>query len=277
MSEILYADIKGIKLCYKIEGKGYPIFLIHGFAKKEFWIGQVKALSKHFKVILFDNRGVGQSDRPDMPYTMKILADDLKGLMEYLNIKIGHLIGHSLGSFIAQHFVLNYPELVNKLILLSSNPGFPDDKGVEIFKNNQIALYKARIEDPILAFYSKMKVRFSRGFLKKMEQNPKEIFHGIFSAEDLIRIENENPWTPKDIINHSSALVSHNTLADLHKIKNKTLIVTGDKDRLAPVLSSEQVHERIPNSELKIVPGGHYFPLEKAPEVNKIILDFLKS
>jgi pimeloyl-ACP methyl ester carboxylesterase len=208
---------------------------------------------------------------------MKMLTDDLKGLIDFLNIQRVHLIGHSLGSFIAQHFALDYPDHVDKLILLSTNPGFPDAKGVEIFKNNQIALYEARIKDPISAFYRKMKLRFSRGFFKSMEQNPREKFYGIFSAEDLIRSENENPWTPQDIINHSNALTGHNTLVDLHKIKNKTLIITGDKDRLAPVLSSEQVHEKIPNSELKIVPGGHYFPLEKAPEVNQIIIDFLKS
>lgn len=66
-------------------------------------------------------------------------------------------------------------------------------------------------------------------------------------------------------------------MTDLHKIEHKTLIITGDKDRLVPVLSSERVHEKIPNSKLEIVPGGHYFPLERAPDVNKIILDFLNS
>lgn len=168
----------------------------YDFAKKEFWIGQIKALSRYFKVIWFDNRGVGESDRPNIPYTMKILTNDLKRLIDFLNIQKAHLIGHSLGSFIAQHFALNYPDHTDKLILLSTNPGFPDAKGVEIFKNNQIALYEVRLKDPINVFYSKMKLRFSRGFFKFMRQNPKEKFHGIFSAEDLMRSENENPWTP---------------------------------------------------------------------------------
>ncbi|MFW9876348.1 MAG: alpha/beta fold hydrolase [Candidatus Thorarchaeota archaeon] len=277
MSEISFANVEGIKLSYEIKGKGYPIFLIHGFAKREFWIGQIDALAEEFKVIWFDNRGVGESDRPNMPYTMKMLVEDLKGLMDLLNIQKAHLIGHSLGSFIAQNFTLNYPERVNKLILLSTNPGLPDKNGVDIFKDNQIALCEARIADPIVSFYTKMKVRFTREFLKMMKSNPTKKFYGIFSAEDLIKSENENPWTSQDIINHSFALADHNTIDNLHKIKQETLIIAGEKDRLTPKISSELVHEKIHNSVLRIVSGGHYFPLENAPMVNKIIIDFLKS
>ncbi|MBA7685097.1 putative aminoacrylate hydrolase RutD [subsurface metagenome] len=172
MSEISFVDVEGIKLCFKFKGESYPIFLIHGFAKKEFWMGQIAALSTQFKVIWFDNRGVGESDRPNMPYTMKMLVEDLKGLMDFLNIQKAHLIGHSLGSFIAQNFTINYPERVNKLILMSTNSGLPNQKGIDIFKDNQIALYEARIGDPINAFYTKMKVRFTREFLKLMKSDP---------------------------------------------------------------------------------------------------------
>lgn len=277
MSEISYADVEGIKLCYKLKGDGYPVVLIHGFAKKEFWIGQIDALSKQFKVVWFDNRGVGCSDRPDMSYTINMLVEDLKGLLDFLDIQNTHLIGHSLGSFIAQNFTLKYPEMVNKLILLCTSPGLPDKKGVDIFKNNQMALYEARLADPIAGFYTKMKVRFTREFLKMMKANPKQKFHGIFSAEDLIASENENPWTPQDIVNHSIALTDHNTFDVLPKIKHKSLIIAGEKDRLTPRISNEQVHEKLPNSELRIVSGGHYFPLENAPEVNQIIIDFLKN
>ncbi|MBY8989985.1 MAG: alpha/beta hydrolase [Candidatus Lokiarchaeota archaeon] len=277
MDKILFADIKGVKLCYKLKGEGYPVFLIHGFAKKEFWVGQISALSSQFKVIWFDNRGVGSSDRPNIPYTIEMLVEDLKGLMDFLEIQKAHLIGHSLGSFIAQNFALIYPERVDKLILLSTTAGLPDKKGVDIFKNNQIALYEARVVDPILGFYTKMKVRFTREFLKMMKSEPTKKFYAIFSAEDLIKSENVNPWTLQDIVNHSYALADHNTLDNLHKIKHKTLIIAGEKDRLTPKISNEQVQKEIPNSELKVISGGHYFPLENAPEVNKIIIDFLKS
>lgn len=272
----LYAQVNDIKICYEIHGEGFPVILVHGFAKKEFWIGQIGELSKEFKVIIFDNRGVGKSDRPDELYTMEMLRDDLKALIDFLNIKKAHLIGHSEGGMIIQHFVLKYPEMVDKLILISTNMGFPDESAVELFKNNQIAIYESRLKDPIKTFYDKMKLRFSRKFFKEMEQDPDKIFHGIFSAKDLMTIDNTDPWMPQDILNHSHALSTHDTSDLLHKIKNKTLIITGDKDRLTPKIASEQLHEKILNSNLIVIEGGHYFPLEKAPEINKHILDFLK-
>ena len=61
----------------------------------------------------------------------------------------------------------------------------------------------------------------------------------------------------------------------LNEIKNKTLIIAGDKDRIASKVASDQLHEKIPNSILEVLPGGHFINLEKAPEVNQMILDFL--
>lgn len=273
----LYANIKYIKICYEIFGEGFPVILVHGFAKKEFWMGQIGELSKEFKVIIFDNRGVGKSDSPNEPYTMEMLRDDLKALMDFLNIKKAHLIGHSEGGMIIQHFVLKYPEMVDKLVLMSTNMGFPDESAVELFKNNQIALYNSRLKDPIKTFYEKMKMRFSRKFFKEMEQNPEKNFYGIFSANDLLDIDNINPWTPQDILNHANALSTHNTSDLLYMIKNKTLILTGDKDRLTPKIASEQLHEKIQGSQLVVIEGGHYFPLEKASEVNKYLLEFLRE
>ena len=98
----LYANISGLKICYEIKGDGYPLFLVHGFGvKKETWVSQFTPLSEKFKVIRFDNRGAGKSDRPSSPpYTMELFADDLKGLMDYLQINKAHIIGWSVGGMI---------------------------------------------------------------------------------------------------------------------------------------------------------------------------------
>ena len=89
-----YADVNGIKIFYEIHGEGQPLFLVHGFgASRLVWIAQIKPLSEHFKVITFDNRGAGKSDRPDEPYTMDTFADDLKGLMDHLEIEKAHVVG----------------------------------------------------------------------------------------------------------------------------------------------------------------------------------------
>ena len=111
-----------------------------------------------------------------------------------------------------------------------------------------------------------------------MMEDTKKKIHGIISAEDLIKLSVEDQATPQDIINGANAIAEHNTIDRLHEIKNVTLILCGEKDSLSPVLVNEKLHELIPNSKLEIIKGvGHASVLEKAPEVNKAILDFLVS
>jgi pimeloyl-ACP methyl ester carboxylesterase len=279
MSGIFFADVKGLKLCYEVKGKGYPIFLIHGFGtKKEYWIAQSTNFSKDFKVITLDSRGAGKSDRPNEPYTAEMLAKDVIGLLDVLNIQTAHFIGHSLGGAVVQHIALMSPERVGKIVLLSTFPDFPLDKsGLEMFKKNQIAMYEAIIKDPIKGFYDKMKLRFSRNFIKIMKAEPERKLNGIFTTNELMDINRIDPATPQDINNLTNVLVTHKVLNKLHEIKAETLIIAGDKDRLASKVSSEQLHERIPNSKLKVIPGGHYINLEKALEINQLIIGFLKN
>ena len=93
-----FANSNGINISFELKGNGFPIIFIHGFgSKKEIWKPQIKDFSKEYTTITFDLRGTGKTDRPDYPYTMEMFADDIKGLMDYLQIKSTHLIGRSLG------------------------------------------------------------------------------------------------------------------------------------------------------------------------------------
>jgi proline-specific peptidase len=275
-----FANINNLKIFYEIYGKGPPIILLHGFAMyKEFWIGQIHELSKHFKLITMDNRSCGKSNHPIESYEMDDLVEDVRGIMDFLKIQKAHLIGHSLGGMVAQNFALKYPHRLDKLVLIATLPKFPggDTSGLEMYRNSQISGYKAKLKDPESAFYDKMKQRFTRNFFKSMEKNPKYKFHEIFSTEDLMKMEkNYGTSNERDITNLSNAIAKHNTLNRLNNIKSKTLILVGQKDRMTPVVSSEEMHSKISNSELKIFKGGHFFPLEEAPEVNKTIIEFLK-
>jgi 3-oxoadipate enol-lactonase len=276
-----FADINGIKICYEIYGKenNYPIILIHGFgAKKEIWKAQVGALSKKFKAIIFDLRGSGKSDRPNTLYTMEMFADDIKGLMEYLHIKKTHLIGRSLGGMIAQHFTLIYPERVNKLVLITTNPGMPDEQGAEMLKKSYLEGLEQLKKDPEKEFWDKARVVFHHKFRKQMEANPKKKFYGIWSVEDRIRESIIDMPRRQDIENRAHAIAKHNTLERLSEIKNKTLLLAASHDRLTPKLSMIEMHKRIPNSTLKIIrDAGHFMTLSRAPEINKIITDFLEN
>lgn len=84
----LFTEVNNIRICYKIQGNGPPVILLHGFGMhKDFWFAQTPSLSKHFKIITLDNRGSGKSHHPKEPYTIGTLADDVKDLMDFLKIE----------------------------------------------------------------------------------------------------------------------------------------------------------------------------------------------
>jgi len=274
-----YADVNGIKMCFEILGEGDLVLLIHGLgSKKESWVGQFKPLSEHFKVIRFDNRGAGKSDRPKGDYSMELFADDIAGLMDFLKIEKTHIIGWSLGGMIVQNFVLKYPERVNKMVLINTNYGTHDESGAEAYKNMRLEGLKAIKEDPEKAFWHSLRQNYHINFRKQLEAEPSKKWYGLWSAEDLIKESMINPPTIEDIEVQAKAASTHHTLERLHEIKNESLLITSTHDRVMPVAVMKEMHERIPNSTLKIIDkAGHGSPRSRAPEINQIIIDFLKK
>jgi pimeloyl-ACP methyl ester carboxylesterase len=275
----LFTEINGIKFCYEILGKGDPLILVHGFGgKKEGWIAQFKPLSEHFKVIRFDNRGAGKSDRPEGVYSMEILADDIAGLMDYLKIDKTHIIGWSLGGMIVQNFGIKYQSRVNKMVLINTNYGQPDESGAEVYKNMKLADLKLRKDDPKKSFWQSARGGFYIKFRKQMKAEPSKKWYGLWSVEDLIKERVIDPPTENDIIAQAVAANTHHTLERLIEIKNESLLITSTHDRVMPMTVMKEMHERIPNSTLKIIDkAGHDSPLSKAPEVNSMIIEFLKK
>jgi len=270
------ADINDIKISYEIKGDGYPLILIHGYAsKKETWIAQIGALSEHFKVITYDLRNSGESSHPEASFTMGTLVDDLKGLMDFLNIDTAHLGGQSMGGWIIQNFVLKYPERANKLIIIGSNH---TGDGLNSLKESYIDLYELRKEDPVAAFWKFIRFVHTIKFRKLLESDLKNKIHGIISAEELIEESKLNQCTPLDLENQAKAGSMHDTLDKLHEINNETLIIAARKDKLAGVYVAEQMNEKLLHSSLKILEdAGHEFYFSHAPEVNTMIIQFLKQ
>src|SRR5690606_15659298 len=121
------ARSNGIELYYEIHGSGKPLILIAGLGYSHWqWHKMIPLLAEHFQVITFDNRGVGQSEKPAGPYTAQMLAQDTIGLLDELNLEKAVIAGHSMGGFIAQSIALDFPQRVEKLILCSTNFGGPN-------------------------------------------------------------------------------------------------------------------------------------------------------
>ncbi len=274
-----YAYIDGLKLAYICQGKGFPIIFIHGYGgNKEFWSPQIIDISKFFKTIAFDIRGTGESDRPNIPYTMNMLADDVLGLMTYLDITKAHIIGRSFGGMIAQNFVLKYPQKVEKLVLIATNYGKSDTEWVNLIQNSNLERIQLLRKDPYLAFKQEARLVYHVKFRKEMEENPKKKIFNLFSMEDLIKSTTINPPRTQDVINQANAMKTHYTLEKLAEIKHKTLLIAASHDRLIPLSVMQEINNLIPNSFLKVIQNsGHFMTQSKAPEVNKILIEFLNS
>ena len=94
--------VNDIEIYYEVHGQGDPLILIMGLRRNvEWWYSQIPTLSKHFKLLAFDNRGAGLSDKPKTDYSIHLFADDTAELMQFLNIKRAHVLGISMGGYIA--------------------------------------------------------------------------------------------------------------------------------------------------------------------------------
>ena len=265
------ANVNGIRLYYKTFGQGEPLVLISGLgAGHTAWFRQLPAFKKHYKVITFDPRSIGNSDRPKEPYSLKAMADDVVGLMDHLGVGRAHILGQSLGGLVAQQVAIDYPDRVLKLVLVSStlaggdtNPTNPALMEVLGYAEGTTEIDFSRVNTRktmhvvIGMSFNKMLYRKAMQFLSRFFVKP-EMFDGL---SDQLR-----------------AISGHNTVDRLHLIKAQTLVITGAEDRIVSPHSSEVLAANIPNAKLVMVKGGsHGFNVEMTSRFNREVLDFLRA
>ncbi|BCA94348.1 hypothetical protein TUM19329_07090 [Legionella antarctica] len=156
-----------ISLYYQTKGKGYPVILISGLNgdHQSVWPDSVvDALTRHYQVIQFDNRGVGKSDQPDIPYSIEMMADDVAGLMQALQLEQAHLVGYSMGGQIAAKFAEKYPAKINKMIACVSYANI--NAHVRLFVETLIQLHELNLPENLIEKIGLSWV-FSNQFLEK--------------------------------------------------------------------------------------------------------------
>ncbi len=247
-----------ININYSIKGEGEPLVMIMGYGSgMEGWIAQVPFFSKRFKVITFDNRGVGKSDKPKGPYTTAIMADDAAHLIENIGVAKAHVMGASMGSMIAQELAINHPEKVNRLVLACTyaKPMLKDTDGTRL-----TGTPSERMNAVLSLAFNKPLYRFVLGSVAKLRSIPPD-------SPEAVGIEGQ-----------SAAVMTHDTLDRLTSITAPTLVIVGTDDRLIDPTASEIIASRIPGAKLvKIEGGSHTFMMENRDEFNRIVLKFLMS
>jgi pimeloyl-ACP methyl ester carboxylesterase len=253
----------GINIYYEQTGSGPDLVFISGLgADHSTW--DVSRYADKFRVLTFDNRGAGQTDTPDGPYSMQMFADDTLALCRALKIKKAHFVGHSMGGHIAQLIAAHTPEIVDKAILACSEQEFSVIS--YLATKLQLELRQHRIPKNLL-LEAYLPVVFAIEFLED-EARVKQICDKILS--------NPHFQSDKGYVNQVEAIRKHDTKSILSKIKCPTLVIGCTEDLLTPFKNSEYLHKHIPHSQLKKIRNCGHLPMaEKPEEFVKIVRDFL--
>ncbi len=243
---------------------GLPVVFIHGFPfNHTMWEPQMKALPNDIRAISYDVRGHGESDVGDGQYMIEFFVDDLIALLDHLVIQQAVVCGLSMGGYVALRAIERNPERFKGLILCDTRSEGDPNEG------------RLKRAASIKAVKSNGVKEFAAGFVKAVfapstfQSNPQVV--------DMIRSVIELN-SPVGICGTLLAMAARtDTTPSLPNIKVPTLILVGEHDALTPPAASQAMKEKIPNSEMHIIPNAaHMSNLENPKEFNEKLIAFLK-
>lgn len=281
-----YEKANGIDIYYEIHGKGEEwIVFIMGLGMPGFaWEEQVKYFSKEWSVLTFDNRGIGRTEKPPGPYSIKEMAKDTVDLLTALGIESSHFVGISMGGMIVQEIGINYPKFVKTLTMASTYAR--SDK--RIMEHIQSASEKLGLKNLINDIPSLFSISEKMDQKETMDKIVEFLLPLTLSKEfiekrkreiiSFIERMMENPPTINSFFGQVVAVQTHDALDRLYLINSPTLVITGTDDRLVLPDCSDEIAKRIKGSKLvKIKGGSHGINFENPEEFNREIETFIKE
>jgi 3-oxoadipate enol-lactonase len=257
--------LNGIKLNYIEKGEGFPLILIHGLSDDlKLWNHLIFELAGDYRAIALDLRGHGNSSKPDIPYSIEQFGRDLYCLLVKLNIEKAHFIGFSMGGAVAQEFVINYPEMVSSLVLISSF-SYADCN----LTNALLKLKESLVEGGFAAFFDEIiPLILTPKFIK---ENQAELRH--------VRGEKIRTESKQALINTIDACIEFDLKDKISMISKPTLIISGKEDVLTPCELAEQTHRFVEGSRHEIIENtGHNILIPQNRHcLLELILKFLKN
>jgi pimeloyl-ACP methyl ester carboxylesterase len=273
------AHVRDVDLYYEEHGSGAALLCIMGFATDSTgWLLQVPDFSQRYRTIVFDNRGVGRSDKPTTAYTIHEMADDAAALLDHLKIERAHVVGLSMGGMIAQELVLRHPRRVRGLVLAATFPE-PDaateeqrtvlftQMGGTITETGEMRIDFTAM-NPMMFFQHLLPLVFNPSFIQTELPKLMQLFSGAL----------QYGFSIEAILGQLQAVMAHKATDRLAHITAPTLVLTGDADRLIAPANSDVLAQTIPGAKLVTIPGGsHAFNIEMPDLFNRTVLDFLAA
>ncbi len=258
-------SIGDCQIYYERHGAGFPVLFVTGLSGyASFWRDQIPAFSRSFETIVYDHRGVGQSDHKGADSIIERLAGDALGLMDALGIAKAHIVGHSAGSAVAQILAIEHPERLASIV---------------------IAAGWTKPDAYFRRFFGLRKELLSRlGPSSYIQANTLFLYpaHYIAANNELLR-QVEAQWlanfpAPEMMAGRIDAILAFDRTAELSRIRTPTLVVAAQDDLITPAYFSEELARRIPGAEAKFFPhGGHDFTRVVPREFNQAVLPFLQA
>ena len=264
-----YADVDGGRLYYETSGKGPALVLIHaGFLDSRMWDTQFQLFSENYRVIRYDVRGFGNSEVARTKFSD---YKDLRGILDHLGAKTASLVGVSNGGRIASDFAVEYPSMVDHLVLVSPGmsgykfSGPEEEKLWEEFdkqmKPQEEADRESRAADAVEMDVNAWATAQTLANRERITQIAMDNFH----------VHVENPWKLQ-------VPPEPRTWERLSNIRLPTLLIIGDRDVPAQILMVDNIHTHIPGSKKVLIQGAdHIVNMSKPDEFNRTVLEFLRT
>lgn len=256
-----------IRMYYEERGQGTPLVLLMGLgADGSLWEEHVKVYETRFRCILVDNRGAGQTDKPEGPYSIRTMAEDTVHLMDAIGLERAHVSGISMGSAIAQEIGLAYPERVISLSLHASW--------------SECDPYTARIFETFGAAYGVLSASAFTRLLQLWIFTPE--YHSSHMSDLLAREQagerQPNPMPVHAFRGQCDACIGHDTRGRLSRIDKPALLTVGSIDIFTPERCSAAIKAEMPHAEFIVFPGsGHTHHWDQLDAFNAKTLQFLLS
>lgn len=250
-----------------IEANGLHFYLdIRGFGPRVLFIGGSawdlrnepnplnSSLTHDFQVACYDQRGLGQSDKPPGPYVMRDYVNDAVAVMQSLSWNTAHIVGYSFGGMVAQELAIQCPELVERLVIAVSSPG--GDAGASYPIETLLDL------EPYERARRSLEIADTRFDAEYQKQHAKQAQLNIEKRIQKQQIDPQDTNKRHGLKEQLNARASHDTSQRLHTIKAPTLIVSGRYDGQASLSGQRYMHQHIERSEFYTLEGSHNLIVE---------------
>ncbi|HVM00309.1 MAG TPA: alpha/beta fold hydrolase [Egibacteraceae bacterium] len=256
----MFIELNGVKHHYVSKGEGPPVVLLHALGGSlHAWYGVIENLALHHHVVAVDLRGHGRSEHAKGAYSIKGWSNDVEALIGALELPAVTLVGHSMGTLVAQHLAVANPETVDNLVLLG---------GISYFEPPAKDAYAKRAEMVEADGMDVLVEDWLPGALAPRTHAKLPQLTGLLRD---VFLRND----PQSYAKACRALAKAPSIKR-EKIGQPTLLLVGDHDRSTPLRMTEELHRDIPVSRVRVIPGAaHWAALEQPDAIAAAILEFL--